>query len=164
MRDRQQRFRSLMGRFVTGVTVIGVKADAEHGAAVEAMTANAVTAVSLDPLLLLTCIRNESRFLQAIMRGPCFSINVLSAGQDDVSRHYGGRPQTSCPAQWRWHTDSVPVLSGANASFACRVHATHRVGDHTVVYGEVFDMIAQDPAAPALVYAAGRYHDVSLAA
>jgi len=164
MRDRQQRFRSLMGRFVTGVTVIGVKAAARHDAAVEAMTASAVTAVSLDPLLLLTCIRNESRFLPAIMRGRCFSINVLAAGQDDVSRYYGGHRHAPCPAEWRWHTDSVPVLGGANASFICRIHATHRVGDHTVVYGEVVDMIAQDPAAPALVYAAGRYQGISLAA
>lgn len=164
MRDQQQRFRSLMGRFVTGVTVIGVKAGPGRDAGVEAMTANAVTAVSLDPLLLLTCIRNESRFLPAIMGSPCFSINVLAVGQDDISRHYGGRPQAPCPARWHWHSDSVPVLSGTNASFACRIHATHRVGDHTVVYGEVFDMIAQEPAAPALVYAGGQYHGISLAA
>lgn len=168
MRARQQRFRTLMSRFVTGVTIIGVKApgadrDAD-GTAVQAMTANAVTAVSLDPLLLLVCIRNESRFLPAVLEGRSFSVNVLAAGQDDISRHYGGRPQSPCPARWNWHGDEVPLLAGANAGFACRVHASHRAGDHTVIYGEVFEMTAADPAAPALVYAAGRYHGVSLAA
>jgi flavin reductase (DIM6/NTAB) family NADH-FMN oxidoreductase RutF len=164
MRDRQQRFRALMGRFVTGVTVIGVRGGLGDRAKVRAMTANAVTAVSLDPLLLLMCIRNESQLLPAVLCSKRFSVNVLASGQDDISRHYGGRPQSPCPARWGWHADDVPLLAGANASFACRVHASHRVGDHTVIYGEVFDMTAADPAAPALVYAAGRYHGVSLAA
>lgn len=168
MHARQHRFRTLMGRFVTGVTIIGVRAQPPSNPAarddVRAMTANAVTAVSLDPLLLLVCIRNESQFLPAVMQIQAFSVNVLAAGQDDISRHYGGRPQSPCPAQWDWHSGNVPVLAGANAAFACRIHSSHRAGDHTVVYGEVVEMVAADPAAPALIYAAGRYHGVSLAA
>jgi flavin reductase (DIM6/NTAB) family NADH-FMN oxidoreductase RutF len=160
MRDRQQRFRSLMGRFVTGVTVIGVGAGAE----VRAMTANAVTAVSLDPLLLLACIRNESKLLPVMTQSRCFSVNVLAESQDAISRHYGGHPQAPCPAEWNLRNDAIPMLAGANVSFACRIHSSHIAGDHTVIYGEVINMTARDPAAPALVYAAGRYHGVPLAA
>jgi flavin reductase (DIM6/NTAB) family NADH-FMN oxidoreductase RutF len=156
----QQRFRVLMGRFVTGVTVVA----ARSGEGVAAMTANAVTAVSLDPLLLLVCIRNESRLLPTLLESGVFSVNVLAAGQHDISRHYGGSPQGASPAQWTSGDAAVPLLVGANASFSCRVDASHRAGDHTVIYGAVVGMAAADPVAPALIYAAGKYSDVSLAA
>jgi len=156
----QQRFRTLMGRFVTGVTVVAASA----GENVAAMTANAVTAVSLDPLLLLVCIGNRSRLLLTLLERGVFSVNVLAAGQDDISRHYGGSPQAISPAQWTPGAMAEPLLIGANASFSCRVDTAHRVGDHTVIYGAVIDMAAADPVAPALIYAAGRYSDVTLAA
>ena len=160
MSTPQQRFRTLMGRFVTGVTVIA--AQAEDGVA--AMTANAVTAVSLDPLLLLVCVRNESRMLPLLLGQGGFSVNVLAAGQDSISRYYGGRPQCECPANWMPSQSGAPTLAGANASFICRIESSHRVGDHTVVYGAVVEMVAADPVAPALVYAAGKYSDLPLAA
>lgn len=160
MPSRQRRFRTLMGRFVTGITVIATRS--QDG--VCAMTANAVTAVSLQPLLLLVCIRNESRLLPTIIDQKMFSVNILAAGQDDISRHYGGCAQARSPAVWRNAPDGVPVLDGANAVFVCRIDAAHRVGDHTVIYGEVVDMKAADPVLPALVYAAGKYADIELAA
>lgn len=160
MPTRQRRFRELMGRFVTGVSVIAV--DAEAGVA--AMTANAISAVSLDPLLLLCCIRNESRLLPTLLDAGAFSINVLAGDQDDVSRFYGGRPQGACPARWSLGECGAPVLQGANASFVCRVESHHRLGDHTVVYGAVRDMIAADPVSPALLYAAGHYVALPLSA
>lgn len=159
MLTQKQRFRALMGRFVTGVTVIA--AHTEDGVA--AMTANAVTAVSLEPLLLLVCVRNESRLLPMIIEEGRFSVNVLAAGQDDISRHYGGRAMDRSPAHWTTGPAGVPMLTGANAAFICRVDVTHRVGDHTVIYGAVAGMEAAEPAAPALIYAAGRYADVALA-
>ncbi len=159
MLTQRQRFRALMGRFVTGVTVIA--AQTKDGVA--AMTANAVTAVSLDPLLLLVCVRNESRLLPTLLEEGRFSVNVLAAGQGDISRHYGGCALERSPAQWSTGPAGVPVLAGANAAFVCRVDATHRAGDHTVIYGAVAGMEAAEPAAPALIYAGGKYADVALA-
>lgn len=160
MRTNQDRFRRLMGRFVTGVTVIAVR----HQNDVAGMTANAVTAVSLNPILLLCCIRNESGMLPLLLSGKRFSVNILAAGQDNVSRYYGGQRDGGSPACWRFNDAGVPILDGANASFVCDVHLTQEVGDHTVIYGEVSEMLAADQASPALVYAAGRYHDLMLAA
>ena len=160
MDTRQQRFRALMGRFATGVTVVAAQSDDGIGA----MTASAVTSVSLEPLLLLVCFRNESRLLPGLLAAGVFSVNVLSAAQADVSRFYGGRAQGDCPARWRTDSTAAPVLEGALATFVCRVDSVHRAGDHTVVYGSVHDMLATEPAAPALVYAGGRYHDLALAA
>jgi flavin reductase (DIM6/NTAB) family NADH-FMN oxidoreductase RutF len=160
MSTRQQRFRTLMGRFATGVTVVA----ARQGDGVGAMTASAVTAVSLEPLMLLVCFRNESRLLPSLLQAGAFSVNVLSAAQAGVSRYYAGQANGECPARWRLELAEAPVLDGAIATFACRVASTQRAGDHTVVYGAVDDMIAADRAAAALVYAGGRYHDLALSA
>ena len=160
MQNNGKLFRSLMGRFVTGVTVIAASSKAD----VAAMTANAVSSVSVDPLILLCCIRNESSFLPVVLREGRFSVNVLSAGQDDISRHYGGRRLNVCPADWALSANAVPVLVGANASFVCHVDSHHRIGDHTVVYGAVDHMEALSQPSPALLYASGSYIYLPLAA
>jgi flavin reductase (DIM6/NTAB) family NADH-FMN oxidoreductase RutF len=160
MQDQKKQFRSLMGRFVTGVTIVATPSPE----GVAAMTANAVTAVSLEPLLLLVCIRNESRLLPTLLGSGGFSVNVLAAGQDAIGLHYGGRALERSPARWTTDASGLPQLHGANACFFCRVDGSHRAGDHTVVYGEVTAMQAAEPVGPALVYAAGRFADLALPA
>src|SRR5690625_3744819 len=130
----QMKFRQLMGRFVTGITVIALRQD---NGEVAAMTANSVTSVSLDPMMLLFCIRNSSSLLAPLLARGSFSVNILSADQDDVSRHYGGQKQAVSPAVWLPDENDAPVLAGANATFICNVHSSHEVGDHTVIFGTV---------------------------
>ncbi|MGQ3123415.1 flavin reductase family protein [Variovorax sp.] len=157
-----RRFRSLMSRFVTGVTVIGVAHSQQPGEVV-AMTASSVTSVSLSPLLLLFCVRNESRLLPHLQATGGFSVNVLGAHQDDISRYYGGQTGQGARGAWLRDAGSVPALAGANASFLCRSRHLQAFGDHHVVIGEVVDMVSADPPAPALIYACGKYMGVELA-
>ncbi|MFP3550789.1 flavin reductase family protein [Paraburkholderia sp. SIMBA_049] len=156
------RFRTLMSRFITGVTVIAV-ASPDRPSGVAAMTASAVCPVSLTPLMLLFCLRNESSLLPCLKESEKFSVNVLSSGQDAVSRYYGGQPYRGTAGAWDLDAASAPLLGGANATFVCRVASLQKLGDHHIVVGEVVDMHSIDPPAPALIYAAGRYLDVELA-
>lgn len=155
----QVKFRQLMGRFVTGITVIALQSDDGD---VAAMTANAVTAVSLDPMMLLCCIRNNSGLLAPLLSRGAFSVNILSANQGDVSRHYGGQKLAVSPAVWHLREGDAPVLAGANATFICNVHSSCKAGDHTVIFGTVRDMTAQENPEPALLFAAGKYRDIEL--
>ena len=156
------RFRTLMSRFVTGVTVIAVSSE-DRASGVAAMTASAVCPVSLTPLMLLFCVRNETSLLPRLKATEAFSVNVLSSGQDAVSRYYGGQPQRGSEGTWNLDAAAAPVLEDANATFVCQVRSLQELGDHHVVVGEVVDMHSIDPPAPALIYAAGRYLDVELA-
>ncbi len=156
------QFRALMSRFVTGVTVIAVP-HPESADSMIGMTANAVTAVSLDPLLLLCCLRNQSSLLPLLARGKHFSINVLSSGQDAVSRYHGGQRDRGHSGVWTYEDARAPALVGANASFICEVSTCYEAGDHTVIFGAVKDMKSIEPPAPALIYAAGKYSDLALA-
>ncbi|HTS14431.1 MAG TPA: flavin reductase, partial [Candidatus Sulfotelmatobacter sp.] len=51
-----ERYREVMGRFVTGVTVVTSMVQTEAGAHPWGTTVNAFTSVSLDPPLVLVCI------------------------------------------------------------------------------------------------------------
>ena len=159
--ENSREFRRLMSRFVTGVTVIAVP-DADRADEVVAMTASSVTSVSLNPLLLLFCVRNESRLLPHLRTAGAFSVNVLASHQDDVSRFYGGQACAGASGEWQRHARAVPTLAGANAAFVCRVEDLRAFGDHHVVIGEVTEMLSADPPSPALIYAAGRYMGVEL--
>ena len=67
------RFRLAMGRFATGVTVVTTRAG-EHD---HAMTANSLASVSLDPLLVLVCVENDSRFFDAVIDTGAWGVSVL---------------------------------------------------------------------------------------
>ena len=151
-----------MSRFITGVTVIALASE-DSPSGVAAMTVSAVCPVSLTPLLLLFCVRNESSLLAHLQTSETFSVNVLSSIQDSVSRYYGGQAHRGTEGTWDLSAACAPMLDGANATFVCRVTDLQVLGDHHVVVGEVIDMHSIDPPAPALIYAAGKYLGVELA-
>ena len=87
-------FRQAMGSFPTGVTVVTVACDDGdmHG-----MTVNSFTSVSLDPMLVLVCLNETSRGVSLIERAGAFAVNVLSAGQQDLSRRFANRHRPAGP-------------------------------------------------------------------
>src|ERR671928_1708788 len=81
------RFRSVMGHFATGVTV--VTATSPQGPV--GMTANAVCSLSLDPLLLLVCFDRTARTLNVVRETGRFGVNVLAAGQEPLARLFASK-------------------------------------------------------------------------
>ena len=151
-------FRTAMGSFPSGVTVVTVAADDGdmHG-----MTVNSFSSVSLDPMLVLVCLNVTSRALDLIEQAGVFVVNVLSAGQRDVSRWFASRQRPAGPAMF----DGVPlepgvtgspVLTDAAASFDCRLRQSYRAGDHLIMLGEVVALIHRPQLEP-LVFHAGTY-------
>src|SRR5690349_6934418 len=98
-------FRRTMGLFATGVTVITVR----EGQVIHGMTANAVTSVSLDPLLVLVCVDSRTRMSEMLPRAGRFAINVLSEGQRPLSHHFAGRPSGPVEVEFA-EIDEVPTL------------------------------------------------------
>ncbi len=144
-------FRRTMGLFATGVTVITARVgDTIHG-----MTANAVTSVSLDPLLVLFCVDNRARMSHVIDEAGRFAINILSEEQQALSGHFAGRAAADLTVTFA-ETDGVPTLPGNLATLVCTVDRTYDGGDHRVVFGRVDALAgAADDARPLLYYAGG---------
>jgi flavin reductase (DIM6/NTAB) family NADH-FMN oxidoreductase RutF len=88
-------FRNAMGSFPTGVTVVTV---ASADGTMHGVTVNSFSSVSLDPMLVLVCLNVTSRALDLIERAGVFVVNVLSAGQQDVSRWFASRQRPAGPA------------------------------------------------------------------
>jgi len=150
--NTQQQYRKVMGRFATGVSIIAVGVDTE----VRAITANSVTSISLDPPVLLFGVKNESRLLAAVTRQRAFSVNFLAAHQMDLSAYFAGAKTETPPDCWSTDREQ-PTVREALAALICEVAETHKVGDHTVVYGNVKSMVLPDQSRGALVYLNGRY-------
>src|SRR4051812_45517973 len=82
-----QRFRAVMGHFTTGVAVVTAKgSDGSVG-----MTTNALTSLSLDPLLLLVCFDHEARTLPVVRERRRFAVNILRAGQDGLAGQFASK-------------------------------------------------------------------------
>ncbi len=88
-----QLLRQAMGQFATGVTVI----TAEVQGAVHAMTANAVTSVSLEPPLVLVCVGRDRVMHGVLEQAGRYGINVLSANRSPWPGILRARPTRSRP-------------------------------------------------------------------
>ena len=154
MPPRQDRFRDVAGRFATGVAV--VTCDGPDGPA--GLTTNAITSLSLEPLLLLVCFDNESRTLPAVRAARRFAVNVLREGQEDLARVFASKRVAREKFEAVTHVveHGVPVLDGAIAWLACDLRELLPGGDHTIGIGEVTEMDA-DPGGRPLLWFAGGY-------
>ena len=139
------RFRTVMGRFATGVTVVTVAgSDGPVG-----MTANAVASLSLEPLLLLVAFDNTARTLQVVRDTERFGVNVLAAGQEELARLFASkRPETEKFAGVAHSVhDGIPVIDGALAWVGCDLRDLIPGGDHTIGIGAV-TAAETNPGAP----------------
>ncbi|MEH7544527.1 flavin reductase family protein [Neobacillus vireti] len=149
MDDRQ--FRSAMGKFATGVTVIATDVEGEvHG-----MTANAFMSVSLDPKLVVISIGEKAKILNKIKESKIFTVNILAADQQELSMIFAGQLKKEVVFD---RLDGKPVLPGAVAQVACEVSAEHVEGDHTLFIGKVTDIHLED--AEPLIFYSGKYRSL----
>lgn len=153
-------FRRIFGNFATGVTVVTTEVDGRlHG-----LTANSLTSVSLDPMLLLVCVDKAAHAHAEMTRCSSFGVNILAAGQRDVSNLFAksGEAQVGSLRGAPFHEGETgcPLLDGALAHFECLPHAAIDAGDHTVFLGRVVaGGIHSDEAEP-LLYFRGAYRSL----
>lgn len=143
-------FRTAMGKFVTGVTVITTETkDDIHG-----MTANAFMSVSLSPKLITVSIDNRANMLEKIKESKKFAVNILSDRQKDLSMHFAGQVEIDREIEFGY-LSGVPILEGAIVSVACELDNSFVVGDHTLFIGKVIE-IKMSEGNP-LIFYSGQY-------
>jgi flavin reductase (DIM6/NTAB) family NADH-FMN oxidoreductase RutF len=136
-----EKFRELLGRFATGVTVL-TTVDADGRPA--GMTASALSAVSLDPPLLLVCVNRLTEFCAILRRTLRFAVNVLAEEQEDLSRRFAAEGiDRFAGIEYRIASEGL-LLDGVVAHIWCEVEEAKDTGDHVVFFarvlgGEVYD-------------------------
>jgi 3-hydroxy-9,10-secoandrosta-1,3,5(10)-triene-9,17-dione monooxygenase reductase component len=151
---RVDDYKAAIGAFPTGVAV--VTAVGNEGPA--GLTTNAITSLSLDPLLLLVCFANDSRTLPVVQEAGRFAVNLLCSDQSDLAHVFASKRLQREKFEAVTHTveHGVPVLDDALAWFVCDVDANHPGGDHTIIVGRV-TALRHNTAAEPLRYEQGEF-------
>jgi flavin reductase (DIM6/NTAB) family NADH-FMN oxidoreductase RutF len=146
-----------MAALPTGVTVVSATGpDGPAGA-----TANAVSSLSIEPMLMLACLDRGSRTLLAVQAANRFGISVLHAGQEEIARRFA----TKAPVADKWEgiawgeRDGIPAIDGALVWVACDLRDVIAGGDHVIVTGQVRDLASAE--GEPLVFHGGNYRPLS---
>jgi flavin reductase (DIM6/NTAB) family NADH-FMN oxidoreductase RutF len=145
-------FRSVLGRFATGVTVVTARdtSAVDHG-----LTVNAFTSLSLEPPLILVCIDREASLHPAMSACSHFAVNILSSKQEALARRFAA-PETDRfeGVGFTRGLCGAPILDDVLAYLECRTAQAIPGGDHTIFIGEV-EHAETRTIAPLLYYRGG---------
>ena len=133
----EELFRDAWAKFATGVSV--VTTHEVGGSGLHGMTANSVTSVSLDPLLVAAVIGNDRNTLPLIEANQRFGISILNFEQRGVARHYTvpDAIRATLPEPPSEKLGDSLVIAGSLAAMDCKVTQSIIAGDHTIFIAEV---------------------------
>ena len=146
-----------MSSLPTGVTIVATSGDDGPAGA----TANAVSSLSIEPMLMLACLDRGSRTLLAVQAADRFSVSVLHNGQEGVARSFA----TKAPPAEKWagvawtERDGLPAIDDALLWVACDLQDVIAAGDHVILTGAVTDLTTAEGTP--LVFHAGEYRPLT---
>ncbi|MGH6656056.1 MAG: flavin reductase family protein [Actinocrinis sp.] len=152
-RAASAEFRSVMGNFATGVTVITTL----DGPTPVGFTCQTFTSLSLDPPLISFAATRESASRARILSTGRFCVNILAYDQRGLCAKFAASGVDRFQGTpWRLSPNGSPVIGGSVAWIDCAVEAEYPAGDHTIVLGRVHDLAIMREAAP-LVFHRGQF-------
>ena len=163
------QYRDVLGRFVTGVTIVTSASRGPQGMQPWGTTVNAFTSVSLDPPLVLICVGRERSIHPVIDAAGRFVVNILAEESQGLSDCFAGAPSplprsAFCGASYTLSPSGLPVLDAAVAHLECTVRNAMDAGDHTVYLGRVVGVGLSEIHPLPLLYYRGRYLRIERAA
>lgn len=151
-------FRETLGSFATGVTVVTTL---DPNGDMIGLTISSFNSVSLDPPLILWSLSLGSPMLESFRNASHYSVNVLSADQQNLSDRFASRSNehfTDLPQ--RSGLGGAPLIEGCCAWFECRNEAHYPGGDHLIFVGHV-ERFAQGEAGSPLIFHRSRYRQLA---
>jgi flavin reductase (DIM6/NTAB) family NADH-FMN oxidoreductase RutF len=123
-----------------------------------AMTATAVSAMSMQPPSMIVCVNRSAAFHTAISLATSFAINILRRNQIEISTGCGGEARGEDRFGYgAWGEETgVPVLIDAQARVVCIKEAKFDYGSHTIFIGRVTSVGIHGEVDP-LIYVDGKY-------
>ncbi|MEV5828400.1 flavin reductase family protein [Spirillospora sp. NPDC052242] len=148
------RFRSVLGRFATGVVAITA---VEPGTGTPlGLVANSFTSVSLDPPLVAFCVAHTSSTWPRLRAAGRLCVNILGEPQRDVSRRLAARGGDKFAGiGWTPSPGGAPLIDGALAWIECSVEREHAAGDHVIVVARVHELDKHADDDPLIFYRGG---------
>jgi flavin reductase (DIM6/NTAB) family NADH-FMN oxidoreductase RutF len=151
-------YRKAMGLFATGVTVVA----SGIGENLRAMTANAVTSLSLEPALLIFCLSKKANMATQLQKEQGFSVNILGQKQQDLSIYFAGGWKDETRPDFEFIPwQGGPLLQGCAAAIGCVLYQMLEGGDHWIVIGKVVALHEGIVPANPLIFYRGHYHSLA---
>jgi len=133
-----ERFREVFGSFPTSVSIVTTL---DEEGQPRGLTCNSVSAVSVEPPLLLVCIDKRSQTLPALQKSGAFVVHVLADGGQSASQAFAGKSEAKFDGRsWRPSAAAggAPVLADISMAHAeCTVVQRVEAGDHWIFIGHV---------------------------
>jgi 4-hydroxyphenylacetate 3-monooxygenase reductase component len=151
-------FRNIMAQFAAAVSV--VTTDGAQGRC--GFTCTSACSVTDEPATILVCLNRSSRMNPAFKVNGVFCVNVLGAGQENLSAAFAGQngidmAERFVRESWDTLATGAPVFRDAIAALDCSIVDIKECGTHTVMFGRVIE-IRFDRSRDSLVYFNRRYH------
>ena len=130
--------RSVMGCYLTGVTIVTVTGPDEEP---YGLTVSSFNSVSLSPPLILWSLDNRNDRLSLFQDARGFAVNIMAANQLALCEKFAAADNdrfSNC--DWRFGAYGQPLLDNALANLECRPWAEYDGGDHTIFVGEVMSI------------------------
>jgi flavin reductase (DIM6/NTAB) family NADH-FMN oxidoreductase RutF len=145
-------FRSVLGRFASGVTIVTAIDSNGHDFG---LTVSAFASVSLEPPLVVVCIDHDASLHPVLQHAHHFAVNILSTDQEPLARRFStlAGDRFDGVGYVRGQT-GVAVLDDVLAILECRKLHTFEGGDHSIFIGEVETAHAHT-GSPLLYYRGG---------
>lgn len=127
------------------------------------LTVSSVVSLSLNPPMVLVCVRRESYVHDALEVADGWAINLLGADQGEVAsyfarhRHPGDRDTFDGRTAGRGEVSGAVHLRGATLTLDCARHELVQAGDHVAAVGIVRRLVVDDASPVPLVYWQRRY-------
>lgn len=132
------RFKEVMSRFASGVTIVsGMESDVPVG-----FTCQSFISLSADPPFVAVAPARTSTSWPRIARAGSFCVNVLGDHQLELARAFAisGGPKFE-GVDWRpAPVTGAPLIEGSLAWVDCRVELVHDAGDHELIIGKVLEL------------------------
>jgi len=148
-------FRAACALFPSGVTVVTRRLNdgRPYG-----MTVSSFTSVSLRPPLVLVCISNLDIFVKHLPPHLPIAVNVLSEDQPDIANQFADPNEADRfrNIEWLEGWETLPLLKGVVATFACSLQQTVEAGDHVVLIAGVHEIFQHEGRS--LIWCESKYH------
>ena len=141
--------RNVMRYFASAVTV--VTSSLESGE-LFGLTVTAFTSVSLEPPLVLICIRNESTAVELFKKSKRYCVNILSEAQKTIAETFSlaGEAGRFDKLDYSTGKSGSPVIRDTIGYIDCKIVEVIPGGDHTIFVGEALDVHSEEK--PPLLY------------
>ena len=153
-------YRDALGRFASGVTVVTA---AKKDGKVAGLTASAFSSLSLDPPLVLLCVKQLSAARATLKISSTFGVHILADDQTDEAMAFAKSSEDKADGiPWTTSVKGTPILDDFLVALECNRIKEFQGGDHDIIIGEVIDICIKNCGRGPMTYYRGELNKLVL--